>query len=379
VTTSADKRVKSISLSRELPKRARGYIPTLDGWRTVAIILVIFAHAGVHHAGWMSTRWLAVHGEIGVDIFFAISGILICTRLLAEETRNGTLSLRNFYIRRLFRIQPAALVYLLTLLGVSVLWRPIVRPREWLSSLLMFRNYTSLIGPHSDFFTAHFWSLAVEEHFYLLLPGFLLLAPRRVRILLLGCVAGLVIANRALQYHLRPGGILYHHTDIRLDALVIPALIAIMLHEGHFGSWIVVIAKRLWGAFAIVLILVTIWIPSNSFWHATAFSLLMPFVILGTVLAPENSHLFRVLESSPLRLVGRVSYSLYLWQMLFFTSGSYRNVPQFGRLDAWPFNVLAVTIAALASYYLVEKPFIRMGHRLTSHNVATERVYFSAS
>ena len=93
----------------------QGYLPTLDGWRAVAIVLVLLTHDRVHRVSQISTE--AIHtshgrGQGGVELFFCISGVLICTRLLEEERLNGTICLKNFYLRRGFRIQPAAWVYL---------------------------------------------------------------------------------------------------------------------------------------------------------------------------------------------------------------------------------------------------------------------------
>ena len=98
-------------------KRTRqktGYMPTLDGWRAIAILSVIFFHDSLHlHAlGVFSTRWLYEYGDLGVDLFFAISGLLICSRLLDEERINGKIHLRGFYVRRGFRILPPVFLYL---------------------------------------------------------------------------------------------------------------------------------------------------------------------------------------------------------------------------------------------------------------------------
>src|SRR5580698_4073479 len=96
--------------------RPSGYLPTLDGWRTIAILSVMFCHDSVHRLGPISTAWLHEHGNLGVDVFFAISGFLICSRLIIEEDTQGVISRRNFYIRRAFRILPAAAVFLAALL-----------------------------------------------------------------------------------------------------------------------------------------------------------------------------------------------------------------------------------------------------------------------
>src|SRR5207248_5891757 len=103
--------------------------------------------------------------------FFAISGYLICTRLLVEEETTGSISLRSFYIRRVFRILPPAYVYLAVVAGLSAAGMIAAAWTDIASAALFYSNY---IEPRS-WFTGHFWSLAMEEHFYLLWPPLLLL------------------------------------------------------------------------------------------------------------------------------------------------------------------------------------------------------------
>ncbi|MBV8072845.1 MAG: acyltransferase, partial [Acidobacteriaceae bacterium] len=150
------------------------YIPTLDGWRAVAIGMVIAYHAsmvpfGTVEAYRSSWAYLLRFGHIGVALFFGISGFLITTLLLREEARNGRISLSKFYIRRCFRILPAyyALLGSITILGL------ITSRAELMSSLCFVRNYIHEGAGGGSYVTGHLWSLAVEEHFYLLWPGLL--------------------------------------------------------------------------------------------------------------------------------------------------------------------------------------------------------------
>ena len=160
------------------------YIPTLDGWRAIAVLLVLFSHAGHAYARQQASESWLDHvgtGTQGVNIFFGLSGLLITSRLLEEWSQSGRISLRRFYIRRAFRILPAALLVLavIAVLGATGLL-PVV-PREIAAAALFFRNYLpALLSPDfAGFFTAHYWSLAVEEHFYLVWPALLLLSGAR--------------------------------------------------------------------------------------------------------------------------------------------------------------------------------------------------------
>ena len=96
----------------------QGYIPALDGWRALSIGLVILHHSQVRCSIPVLApllQSLSRAGEVGVELFFSISGLLICSRLLDEESRSGAISVKNFYLRRFFRILPAACFYLITL------------------------------------------------------------------------------------------------------------------------------------------------------------------------------------------------------------------------------------------------------------------------
>ena len=137
-------------------------IETLDGLRAVSIMIVIAAHA------FHDNEKLADLGHMGVLLFFALSGYLITTRLLEERARSGAISLREFYLRRAFRIIPPALVYLGVVALLAALGVIVYRPGAFAGALLFYINY---IDPGvNGWRVTHFWSLSVEEHFYALWP-----------------------------------------------------------------------------------------------------------------------------------------------------------------------------------------------------------------
>src|ERR1700722_18709415 len=155
-----------------VPRASKGYLPSLDGWRAVAITAVILCHAFGQESSNSKINSLILNlGQQGVSLFFAISGYLITTLLVDEQQRAG-ISLRGFYIRRAFRILPPAYIYLAVLgaMGISEIIH--VTPGEILSAALVYSNY----WPLHSWFTFHFWSLSIEEHFYLLWPSLLALS-----------------------------------------------------------------------------------------------------------------------------------------------------------------------------------------------------------
>lgn len=345
--------------------RLSGYMPTLDGWRAISITLVLLGHSRVSVPIPVIGPFLGRLSEIGssgVFIFFAISGLLICGRMLQEERRLGRISLRNFYIRRAFRILPPVLLYLLTLAVLS----PVLGSAklEFVSALFFFRNYVYVALPPAHWFTTHFWSLAVEEHFYLLLPGIMVFFPKR-RAWALGALTCAVIAWRSYLAHTTSLDLGYR-TDTVLDALLIAALFAIAADNDRCAAYL---RRFLTPLFLVVLAamyvtLLYIKVPFNLVLRG----MILPLVLLGTSQRPENL-IGLILEWAPLRWIGRLSYSLYLWQQLFFCDRWWHGALPLGVLEQWPLKLAGLLGCACISYYLLERPMVRLGHRIASSGV----------
>lgn len=359
--------------------RSQGYIPTLDGWRALSIAAVMLFHLPTLTFGGWPLRAVQSRGALGVQVFFVISGLLICTRLLREEERFGKISLSGFYKRRLLRIQPAAILYLLTLLVLAAIhWIPLGMSAWW-SALFAWRSYypKHLWEIPGVTYTNHFWSLAVEEHFYLIIPAVLVFIPRRRRWwALVGIyLLSFVWARMATHWHLTD-----NRTDVSFELLMLPSLLAIAFYQ----------KKELRAAingprvFALVLLICAMLMVSFRWLHGTAtglmFQTLFVCCVFGTSMAP-SSQASRILELAPFRFIGRISYSLYLWQQLFCINPvGDRTSAVMARLQAPPVNIFAAFCCALLSYYLVERPFIRLAHvpsaapRKIDHGVAGAKV-----
>jgi len=338
-------------------------IPTLDGWRAVAILLVIWAHAsmGLHPSyPEYSANSLARFGVIGVPIFFGISGLLICKLLLEEEASSGTISLRAFYLRRCFRILPPLFTFLLA----AVVLGCIVRPWELASSVFFFRNYYPDL-PDSGF-SSHLWSLSVEEHFYLFWPGLLCILLRIGRpFLSTACLALGFGLWRAVDMHVHLTARLFPlldttgRSDYRLDGLLWGCAAAFMLQRPEVREFL---KKRLGGgAFTLSLLFYLVCLIRPVHLTGIWMAMLIPWLILGTI-THKRWLLSRILNLAPLRWIGRISYSLYLWQQLFLVpTWELHVLPYVQR----PFLNLAMCfLCATVSYYLIERPMIRLGRRL---------------
>lgn len=342
-----------------------GYIPTLDGWRTLAIFAVIALHSRPIHVGRFNFERLQNYGDRGVQLFFAISGILICSRLLEEQRVHGSISMRSFYIRRLFRIQPAAIVmlaavYLLALLGVFH-----VSVGAMLASLLSYRNFFNAADAKTlagDRYTVHFWSLAVEEHFYLLLPAILVFFRRRaVPVLVVLSAVFLLWPPVAHKLGFTAAQLSYQRTDLALQDLLVPALLAVLLTRPVFRERMIRATRHS----ALIAVVVVSLLVSELFLggHVThqITCLGFPVMVASTMLHPEE-WLGRLLETRAFRFFGRLSYSLYLWQQLFFVHRPETSILRY--VQVWPINLPAAILCALGSYYLIERRLLKLGHRV---------------
>ena len=348
------------------------YYPTLDGWRAIAIAGVTVAHVSfpIFRAGGTSPNAAALnatrYGALGVDVFFGISGFLICSRLLKELQRTGRLNLRRFYIRRVFRILPPYLATLLTVaLAGAIGVLPLTRGEFW-TCLLFVRNYLPTAGAESGWYTGHFWSLSVEEHFYLLFPMLLAMWQPRGALRYTPIVAMAIAVWRVVEFRLGlvssllPAASFYERSDVRMDALLWGCFVAIALSDPERRArYREAVTPFVW------CVLVALYVGCIAMRPPLAMAfeaVLIPLILAGTVLRPEM-FIGRLLETRVFRWVGRLSYSLYLWQTPFMAP----TVPSpLGSLQLFPLNVIGLIATAAASYYVIERPMIALGRRLSS-------------
>ena len=321
-------------------------INTLDGWRAIAILLVIADHAAgsIFPPGSDYLNYAKL-GALGVDVFFALSGILITRLLLEEYLTTGQISLKAFYIRRCFRVQAPAFIYLATLGALGLIWNR----AEGLSSLFFLRNYFDTGGPY----TAHLWSLAVEEHFYLIWPALLVCVSVKYgqRAAMVGAVG--VGLWRAIASHyfpgLFPGAFAPYRTDYRMDSLLWGCVFGFVLQR----------REALKDAVPFLFLYVAIGQFDASAVHRLLFAVMFPFLISSTAAHPEW-FVSKVLDNGVLRYIGKISYGLYLWQGLFLVQ--VLDSPHWWQRT--PVNVVAAFAFASVSWHLVDGPLQRLGHRL---------------
>jgi|SRR5579859_444767 len=360
-------------------QKPSGYIPTLDGWRALSITLVILHHSQIQWNVPILGRLLqslARLGEVGVELFFAISGLLICSRLLDEESRAGHINIKAFYLRRVFRILPPAIFYLLVIAILGAFHVIPVFPSDWFASLFFFRNYAMMLEylNHSPlplhWYTGHFWSLSMEEHFYLVLPAVLVVFRRTRRWVLAGMAISIALWRMVLTHLVHRDYQFNFRTDTHVDALLIPAMFALAFYPLTRSE----AARKYMPAWSFPMFAAMEFILLNAKVPCffTLQAIVLPLLILSTVLHPHTTE-GRILETRLLRWIGWISYSLYLWQQLFFGVNFAGSPPGLALLRQQPINLLALLLCATFSYYAIEKPFIRLGHKLASAALQRDR------
>jgi peptidoglycan/LPS O-acetylase OafA/YrhL len=352
------------------PEKTR--IRTLDGWRAIAILFVLLEHATRYTS--LSNKLPPNVGSLGVDIFFVISGYIITARFLEERERTSTINLRSFYVRRVFRILPLVVVYLSTICFLSIFFKLIViHPSEIVGALFFFRNYQA--AAHLDtVFTTHFWSLSIEEHFYLLWPALLLFLGNR-RALYLAIIGAIFCGFWRIYITCNPysanaraliGSAAARHvwrTDARFDGLMMGCAAAIVLTFPAVRDFMHRnFPKELPLVLGVFLILN---LTATDCWPTTATYVLVT-LMLGSSLVVEEGLIHKLLNTRILVWVGTVSYSIYIWQELFMVRMSKNQFP-LGRLSQLPLNLVAVFAVSALSFYFIERPCISLGKRVVQN------------
>ncbi|MHB8284584.1 MAG: acyltransferase family protein [Caulobacteraceae bacterium] len=345
------------------------YIAGLDGLRAICITLVILGHLGFG---------ALVPGGLGVTVFFFISGFLITRLLWQERDRNGGLDLWRFYGRRMLRLLPELLV-LLAVLGLlgPVLHQPLTLLRAF-GALAYWTNYLNIAGLDTCDHCAvvgHLWSLAVEEHFYVVMPLTLIacaFAPRRLAtVCLLVFVATLAWRLIAFTRLHLPEIYTYEATECRLDSIAWGCFAAVAERSWpNAMAWVRRHGRAVFG-YGVALLLASLSYREEVFRATFRYSLqglALVGVILPLAISPKLSRLVALLEWAPLRWMGRRSYAAYLWHytalnlagLAVGVVGALEAASHKLQLEALPMVLICTWILAELSYRFVYTPSQRL-------------------
>ena len=327
-------------------------IPSLDGLRAISISLVIVGHL----ARWkhISLPIPGAYGNLGVRIFFVLSGFLITKLLLREQKHTGTISIGDFYLRRAYRILPAAFAYLLV---VKIIFWSQVGWYDMAAAAFYVANMRTMAA----WMLGHLWSLSIEEQFYLLWPFALKTWFRhKTAILLAVMFASPVFIALLYAVHARSG--ILGSLPVYADELAIGCLLAAFAPRMPRIPWPVGLVM----AFAMFLIpLYPANTPLRTLFMLFVLKPLMHVSIAGVVLHVIQTP-YRALNWGPIVWLGKISYSLYLWQEVFCSNPNLKL----------GYSLIALAIgAACISYYCVEQPMLRLRERrMRKHDQPTAPV-----
>jgi peptidoglycan/LPS O-acetylase OafA/YrhL len=367
------------------PAREHRYIPSLDGLRAICIAAVIFVHmpapsghpwiAAIHRRGWY-----------GVDMFFILSGFLITWILAVEAESTGTVDLRRFYRARALRLMPAYISTIVLVLAGSRLLDVAQGTAEYRLVGLwpLFLSYTlniwiaaTAIWPWG---VSHFWSLCVEEHFYiswsLIMKRVGLGRVTRVALLAIPAVAvyrtgwylwmnrgHLAIPSEAAMFRI------YYATDTRIDAILVGCALALLMRDARLqGLWQRLERARWFPPLALAVALLTIaWVTQHR-WRIETFGYTVMAVASSTLLLAvflqPQSLLARTLAARPLVHLGRISYGVYLFHAPLLAAlevklGFSAKTIEAGRYLPVLAIVAAGSIGAAALHYrAIERPIL---------------------
>jgi peptidoglycan/LPS O-acetylase OafA/YrhL len=332
-------------------------IPSLNGLRALSILLVVIGHTQVRNFHLKNTTG----AQMGVTIFFIISGFLITYLLMKEEQGNdGRISLKSFYLRRTFRIFPVYYALLLVYFVLQVLGLLQFTSASWISSITYTKNFSH---DSTDWETAHLWSLSVEEQFYLVWPTVFYFFKRYRAQFAMAVVAVVPFVRGWGNYDVL-------HLCTRADALMAGCLFA--LYYDQVSDFLNTRARKLLVLpFAGLLCCLFTKRIINVFFKdshhaeqvALAFggtcgtiALLCVGLILIISVNYTNNPWFRFLNIPFMNYLGKLSYSIYIWQQMFFST-------KLWPASQFPWNFIFMTVTAVLSYHLLEMPFLKIRDR----------------
>lgn len=347
-------------------------IRNLDGIRGIAIALVLAGHsvARLSISSGGPNKWCEAFANpgAGVRLFFVLSGYLITSILIKEKARTGSVSLRNFYLRRILRIFPAFYVFLVLLAILNWRWELGVDNASLAAAGTFTWNYAALWHqpPPGSWYVGHLWTLSLEQQFYLLWPATIAtLGMRRSTIVAAGLIVWCPLARLA-TYALFPAqrgmtGMMFH---TGIDSIMVGCAAALLVAQPQWASRlrqhrrVLLLCSLIWLALVspVASVLIRGFGISAGF---TGDAVAAAVLVACAHLAPP-SWLSRVLGRGPLPFLGIISYSLYLWQQLYLgTAGPLGRVPLTGALALG-------LVTALLSYLLVERPALRLKQGMRS-------------
>ena len=363
---------KNRVLDRSITPNESRRISGLDGLRGIAVLFVLMEHGAysLFRLDWPPTPYIG-NGALGVSIFFVLSGYLIYELSAREFEKTGVFNWKAFYLRRILRIFPCFYAYLIVVLilaglGLLTLTRPV-----FLSVATFSLNYRHVWDHSTELYNyyviGHYWTLALEEQFYLTWPLLMFLLARKRLLPLMAAVIILAPFIRTFCYFVTPGsraqiGMMFH---TGFDSIAMGVLLGELWRRPVWKARLQNLAGNPWvlGGAIVFLVLLdpALFLHIRGSYSITigkTLELICVAIIIIAAASASSPTLSAVLNWRPLTYIGVLSYSLYVWNPLFL------NHEMHWVINAFPLNFITLFAAAAFSYYLIERPVLRLKDRL---------------
>ncbi|BBE87576.1 acetyltransferase [Haemophilus influenzae] len=338
------------------------YRPEIDGLRAIAVISVIIYH--------LNENWLS-GGFLGVDIFFVISGFLI-TGIIITEIQQNSFSLKQFYTRRIKRIYPAFITVMALvsfIASVIFIYNDFNKLRKTIELAIAFLSnfYLGLTQGYFDLSAnenpvLHIWSLAVEEQYYLIFPLILILAYKKFREIKVLFIITLILffillatsfvsANFYKEVLHQPN--IYYLSNLRFPELLVGSLLAIYhnLSASKQASNVIAILSTL-------LLFSCLFLMNNNIAYIPGITLILPCIFTALIIhtTSQNNIVKLCLSNKAIVLIGKISYSLYLYHWIFIAFAYYITGEKQINNQSIAIVIVLTIIFSVLSYYLIEQP-----------------------
>jgi peptidoglycan/LPS O-acetylase OafA/YrhL len=365
------------------------YFDKLDVYRFFSAMMVVIYHAynsWVEHFGLISFmvksedptklnrkgKYISAvieNGSYGVEIFFVISGFLITTLLLKEKQANGKISILKFYARRTLRIWP--LYYLIIALApLLIVWKGQTYYPNYYANIFFYNNFDTAINHYWVFPLAHFWSLCIEEHFYIFWPFIIAFIPNKHLVKTFGflILAGILYRASAITGNPNPWYPIYLNTFARFDAIVIGAIVAYIHYINPIKLRISKISRLIvYIIFMIAYSNITIFDWGNFFEACFKKYFFISITVFSMVNYLFNDQpLFEFLNNRVIRYLGKVSFGIYIYGLVVLEIIIYKIILPY-HINNWMVYLLIVVAASLLipiiSYECFEKQILKLKKR----------------
>lgn len=342
------------------------HYPELDGFRGLAVLLVIIGHVSYFSLGFDSHL-----ASLGVLLFFVLSGFLITGVLLNEQDRRGRISLANFYLRRILRLAPALLIFLAVVTALIYFGAVVDVPwYEVVTGLLYMANIVGHAWP-----VGHLWSLSLEEQFYAMWPWLVARIPARRLLFAATAIASAVALARMVTiwngWFPHNPGMVNRRPWFRIDSIMVGCCLCIAMTDDIRRARVTRMVAALGPAVAWIALLGWTMAVGLTFQitFLTVQTVLCAIVLAQLILCPTPV-LSAIFSNPILRHLGKISYGLYLWQQLFVDNPHAR----WGPLQTFPISVIVPLAIAELSYWLVEVRFLNWKESLSADSPTSVRV-----